>query len=187
MKICPKCGKTFRNRWSFAGHMGYHSLIEKHGNPFTWEDVKQKIRQLKPWEKRRSYKGAGNPMFGKKRPEVSLKNSIFKYGKIRKETHGQKYKIISTLDWNTPRGREIHDKEVTKVAKRLKAEGFKIIRFCEGDPRPDIIAIKGNKVYAYEVEFNNPCFEKYVNCTQFDDIVWLIYRPLPKYMRDEKK
>ena len=41
---------------------------------------------------------------------------------------------------------------------------------------PDFIAIKDNKVFAVEVEYNKPRYEKYTDDIRkyYDDVIWIL-------------
>ncbi len=68
---------------------------------------------------------------------------------------------------------KIHAEEIKKQAKILTKQGYKCV-LPDFQPRPDIIAIKNNKVYAVEIEFGIPKVEKYNNTNIYDDIWWII-------------
>lgn len=69
------------------------------------------------------------------------------------------------------RNREEHERAVKEEKIKLEQGGYKCI---ETDKiRPDILAFKNGKIYAYEIEFGNPNYEKYNNCSFFDDIIWI--------------
>ncbi len=65
-----------------------------------------------------------------------------------------------------------HNEECAKLKVELEKQGFKAIDI--GALKPDVIAIKDGKIYAYEVEFQNPKYEKYNECFFFNDIIWIL-------------
>ncbi len=93
---------------------------------------------------------------------------------------------ISKLRWADPTYREkvrlshLHPQErhrsgVEKTTKALEAKGFKCIRLVR--PLPDIIAIKGEMVFAveYETGLKKVDFQKYESLNHpFNDVIWVI-------------
>ena len=65
-----------------------------------------------------------------------------------------------------------HNDECAKLKQELEKQGFKAIDI--NALKPDIIAVKDGKIYAYEVEFQNPKYEKYNECSFFNDIIWVL-------------
>jgi predicted nucleic acid-binding Zn ribbon protein len=70
---------------------------------------------------------------------------------------------------------QIHLAEIQKQAENLTNQGFRCI-LPDVRPRPDIIAIKDNKVFAVEVEFGEPDTHKYDNITVYNDIWWMLIK-----------
>lgn len=58
--------------------------------------------------------------------------------------------------------------------KILEQQGFKCIPI--GKVIPDIIALKDGKVYAVEVEYSRPNYDKYSDDikSRFDEVIWII-------------
>lgn len=71
-----------------------------------------------------------------------------------------------------------HSDAIKKEILEYKNQGFRCIEI--GNAYPDFIAIKDNKVYAIEVEFHSPKYEKYNNIKCYDDIIWIRYRRIGK-------
>ena len=72
--------------------------------------------------------------------------------------------------------------DILPYAKKLEKEGFRVIPI--GGAVPDIIAIKDNKVYAYEIENQITCdrkLNKYKGVFEnyYDDILWIEPEPKP--------
>ena len=66
-----------------------------------------------------------------------------------------------------------HDELLEKEVERLTAEGYKCIPIgLKTFPKPDIIAIKDNKVIAEEIDLwsSSRSWEKYSNIHCYDDI-----------------
>lgn len=63
---------------------------------------------------------------------------------------------------------------ILEETKELEKQGFRCIPI--GKVIPDIIAIKDNKIFAIEVEYQRPNYNKYTDDVRkyFDDIIWLI-------------
>ena len=69
-----------------------------------------------------------------------------------------------------------------KEIKEFENQGFRCIP-TGGKVRPDFIAIKDNKVFAVEVEYDIPNYSKYTKEAKlfFDDIIWIFRK------RDKRK
>ena len=65
-----------------------------------------------------------------------------------------------------------HNQECAKYKEKLENEGFKVIDI--GTLKPDLIAVKDGKIYAYEVEYGRPKYKKYIGVPFFDDIIWVL-------------
>jgi predicted phosphodiesterase len=73
------------------------------------------------------------------------------------------------------KGTQHYKEDILPYADKLKSEGYKVLAI--GDFYPDIIAIKDNKIIAYEIEkgyIKAGREAKYDNNTFFDDIKWVI-------------
>ena len=131
----------------------------------------------------------GRPLGSKdKKP----RNGSGKYSKTeehrRKISNTMKNVRKSVPSWNkgkkigdVSRFYGIHRSAVNKAFARIEAEipelekqGFRCIPMTH--VFPDIIAIKDNKVYAIEVEYNDPNYAKYTDAikNRFDDIIWIL-------------
>lgn len=66
----------------------------------------------------------------------------------------------------------LHKQAVLKQADSLRKQGFKVL-VADTGPRPDIFARKGGKLYAVEVELDNPDWNKYKGLDFFDDVHWV--------------
>jgi Holliday junction resolvase len=66
----------------------------------------------------------------------------------------------------------LHKRAVVEQSEVLKQQGFKVL--IVDKLRPDIIARKGDKTYAIEVEFDKPDYEKYQGIQVFDDVIWIL-------------
>jgi len=167
------------------------------------EEHKQKLRNKVPWNKGitgyfTSFKGKKQPKgFGEKVSERMKKNPI-KYwlGKKRPEMSGDKNPLcrpeIALKVSNKLKGRKMTEEwkekiilanknrhklvkeRIIKEAEELKKQGFRIIPLI--DVFPDIIAIKDGKIFAVEVEYGKPNYNKYTDEIRqyFDDIYWII-------------
>ena len=93
----------------------------------------------------------GQKAFYQKHPEVLER--IKTIGKVSKKTEFQ---------------RIIEEKE------ELEKQGFRVIPLCK--VIPDLIAIKDNLIFAIEVEYQKPNYNKYTPEFRkfYDDIIWII-------------
>lgn len=71
----------------------------------------------------------------------------------------------------------LHNRYILDEMVKLKEKGCRIIPIdVKGYPKPDFIAIDGDKIYAVEVELGIPSplkLEKYRDQTWFNDILWI--------------
>jgi len=103
--------------------------------------------------------------FRKKRSEISKKlwqdpEYRAKQANIRREGRGDKR----------------HKRMILDEKEKLENQGFRVL-LPDQKPIPDMIAIKGDKVYAVEVESygkGSPDYEKYDVPHGFDDVIWII-------------
>jgi hypothetical protein len=116
-----------------------------------------------------SLRGEKNPFFGRKHSEKSKK-------KMRKAKKGKK------------KPQDIHKKLIIEQANNLIKEGYRCI-ITDLKPRPDIIAIKDGKIYAYEVEkgTHRPDLDKYKNNKDYDAIHWCVTQNYKPWLYEEKK
>lgn len=63
---------------------------------------------------------------------------------------------------------------ILKEIPELEKQGFRCIPI--GKVIPDIIGIKDGKVYAIEIEYGNPRYEKYTDEIRqyYDDVLWIL-------------
>ena len=157
--ICKRCGKIHRQNIAKKIQLNcdicgneierWPSLINQHNF------CSHKCKGL--WM-REFCKGKNNPQYGKHLSE--------KHKKLLKEA------CIKSQKEKTHVAR--HYEKVLEECKILDTQGFRTIPL--GAVIPDIIALKDGKVYAYEVEFGIPRYEKYNNIKFFDDIIWIIHK-----------
>lgn len=114
--------------------------------------------------------------------EAKLKMSQTKKGIKLSEEHRKHISIASKGKKKSPRHckamseRPLHKKYITEQCNKLIKQGFRIIPLDgEYRIRPDIIAIKDNKVFAVEVEGGKPNYKKYKNISFYDDIIWVLF------------
>lgn len=69
------------------------------------------------------------------------------------------------------------NERILKEIKEFEVQGFRCVP-TGGKVRPDFIAIKGDKVFAVEVEYGTPNYLKYTDEAKlfFDDVIWIIRR-----------
>lgn len=90
---------------------------------------------------------------------------------------GRKHSIETKLKMSEKK-RE-HRIAILNEAKNLERQGYRTL-VCDFSPRPDIIAFKDGKIYAYEVQFRRVYPErcpslvcKYDDCNFFDKVIWI--------------
>jgi hypothetical protein len=156
----------------------------------TWEELygPERAEELKEKLRERNRRlgifcelsrGDKNPMAN---PEVRTRwEKVVKseeYRKRKSEIQRRKMSDNSYKEWWYKRYIEKTYGAITKVAEKLRAQGYRVIPLHHGYPVPDIIAIKDGRVYAVEVvsstEQINP--NKYNRVTFYDDIWWIVYR-----------
>jgi len=99
--------------------------------------------------------------------------------KTRARMMGNKYALGKK--WKCKNGKigidciEVCNERILKEIPELEKQGFRCIPIG-GKVRPDIIAIKDNKVFAVEVEYKKPNYSKYTDDAKkyYDDIIWII-------------
>lgn len=86
----------------------------------------------------------------------------------------QRPEVRAKISASAKKNHEIKNARILKEAEELKKQGFRVIPITK--VIPDIIAIKGNKVFAVEVEYKTPNYAKYTDDIRqsFDDIWWII-------------
>ena len=112
-----------------------------------------------------------NPM---KNPDVVKKlNPAKNFAKVNEDFKNG----IFPENWKEKhdKGFNRHNDAITNQMEQFKNEGFRVIPLGrQKDIEPDFIAIKDGKVYAVEVELDNPDYKKYDNNKDFDDIYWIL-------------
>ena len=118
---------------------------------------------------------------------TSFKKGFTPWNKGRKGTfqHTEEYKKKMSQIMNNPvlkerirekckKSIDNHFQEVLKLKKEFEEQGFRFIPFVK--VIPDAIIIKNNQIFAVELEFSNPNYNKYFpEIKQFyDDIIWII-------------
>ena len=120
----------------------------------------RKEGKLKQWNE--GLIGFGKFNKGRKRPDVSK----------RRNDSEVKQKFIEQSKKRP--GPIIAYERILKEVVELEKQGFRCIPI--GKVVPDIIGIKDGKVFAIEVEYHQPHYEKYTDDIRkyFDDIIWII-------------
>lgn len=94
----------------------------------------------------------------------------------KKLTNEHKTKISETNkgNMNGINAYKIAWERILQEAEELKKQGFRVIPITK--VIPDIIAIKDNKIFAVEVEYSKPNYNKYTDEIRkfYDDIIWII-------------
>lgn len=107
--------------------------------------------------------------------ESKIKNSLSHIGKTHNlETRkilSEKVRARISTGWTASKTAW---NRIENEAKILEQEGFRIIPITS--VIPDIIAIKDGKVYAVEVEYQRPNYEKYNGKFRdyYDDVIWIV-------------
>lgn len=97
----------------------------------------------------------------------SYKNGDYKIDAEKLKLRANNFKNATDKPSNVAYQRALEQCEI------LKEQGFRVIPI--GRVIPDIIAIKDNKVYAVEIEYNTPNYDKYNKVPGlFDDIIWIL-------------
>lgn len=97
-------------------------------------------------------------------------------GKItyKVKNHTKEARERMRLSWKNVRKNEKEWKRIMKEMKEFEKKGFRCIPIGHR-VIPDIIAIKDNKVFAVEVEYGKPNYEKYTDLNHYyDDIIWIV-------------
>ena len=108
-----------------------------------------------------------------KRLDVQNKIRNFRLGKTNNgDGHPMKHSIETRQKMKGHRKLTLHHERILQEIPELEKQGFR----CVPNTKiiPDIIAIKDNKVYAIEVEYQKPDYNKYTNCKLYDDIIWIV-------------
>ena len=111
---------------------------------------------------------------GKRPPNfasLAQKARIASLGKKLSKEHRRKISEAS----KGRNGVAIAFKRVMAEIPELEKQGFRCIP-VDHKITPDIIGIKDGKVYAIEIEYRNPNYEKYNEETKkyYDDVIWII-------------
>ncbi len=112
----------------------------------------------------------------KKQSKANSKTFEERFGKERAEElrkrYSQEYKGNKQDVEKLKKAKLIWKEELYSYMELLQKEGFNC--FSPDIIRPDIIASKNGKIYAVEIEYHKPNFDKYNNCKFFDDIIWVV-------------
>ena len=134
--------------------------IAKIGSKLS-EETKRKISEAN--------KGMKGYWFGKKMSEET-KRKLILVNTGKKLSDKTKEKLKNNI--------KIANERILKEIKEFESQGFRCVP-TGGKVRPDFIAIKDNKVFAVEVEYQRPPnYSKYTNEAKlfFDDIIWILRR-----------
>ena len=105
---------------------------------------------------------------------LSKLRSILRKFSLKMQTieQSQKYKEKQRkAKLGKPNSHALHKEAIIEEILKLEKQGYKCL---SDNVKPDIIAMKNGKIYAYEVEFSNfPRYKKYEGITFFDDIIWI--------------
>lgn len=125
----------------------------------------------------------GLSKLGKKRPPLSIewrrkigeamKGNTYALG--NKLTVEQRQKISAYMKGKKHVNRALTNQRILDECEELRRQGFRAVP-TGGHVIPDIVAIKDNKVYAVEVEYGKPNYNKYTGKEgkYFDDIIWVL-------------
>jgi len=151
-KFCSKsCASIFRFKGQSKKPESIRKMVDtrKKLGSYKWsEESKQKISQ-------------------------SLKGRIFTKEHKEKLSKSLKGKLKSEETKKIFKERPLHTKYVKEEINNLKLQGFRVIDIDRGI-RPDLIAIKNNKIFAVEIELNHPNYNKYTNNLDYDDVIWIL-------------
>ena len=160
------------------------------------EITKKKLREAYNLNPKMGFKKGHNGRLGKPHSEETKQKIRIKLSgrkrslEIRNkmsEIFKQSYKNGTKISWNKGKKNSQEANEKNRLSqlrihtrimdeiKNLTKQGYRCIP-VGGRVRPDIIAIKNNKVFAIEVEYGKPNYGKYDNEMKsfVDDIIWII-------------
>ncbi len=148
------------------------------------EETKKKMSELKMGNKNPNYGRDFSEEYRKKIGKTSLGRYPSKETreKIAETKKGEKNPNYGKSPSKETKSKFVesyyyHQKLILERGEELKGDGFKV--FYPDIIRPDIIAVKNNKIYAVEIECDNhiPDTQKYNKADNFfDDIWWFIMR-----------
>jgi hypothetical protein len=122
------------------------------------------------------------------RPKCIIQQSFRDPPKRRKYMSNMTHRSTKGNRWTRKKEKQtirkrprFHQKAVIEQAEVLRQQGFRVV--ITDKVRPDIIARRGDKIYAVEVEFNKPDYDKYEGVEVFDDIMWIVKYHSPKFQR----
>jgi len=187
-RICPICKKEFSGPNWIMKKKKYCSLncsiinLKEVGKPYRFTSE--------------SVKGSKNLFYGRQHTEESKeKNRLAHLGKkIHSEEDKKRISEMFKKLWKDPnyRKRKIkplteehkrklingikqHDQAIFEEIKNLEKQGYKCLDIGSWHAKkPDIITTKNGKIYAIEIEFSKPDYNKYNGQKFFDDIIWII-------------
>lgn len=174
-KVCLECNKEFEFKYSNETEFQRRKFCSLQcSNSYFYSQVNVKCDECKKEIKIFSKDLAKLHHFCNRQCYSSYRRGkVFTKGEtLRKSlTLESRQKIVTT--------KIRHTNAIKQHIKELQEQGFKVFE-PDRKPRPDIIASKDGKIYAIEVEFGTPNYNKYNNTTFFDDIIWI-------YKKGEKK
>ena len=90
-----------------------------------------------------------------------------------------KKKISQYMKGRRHQNRALTNQRILDECAELERQGFRAVP-TGGHVIPDIVAIKDNKIYAVEVEYGKPNYNKYSGKEgkYFDDIIWILRKKL---------
>ena len=101
-----------------------------------------------------------------------MKSGVFWPPNLRRKA---KHQLIKELKRKTKYNQqEWHQLFVLEKMSKLKKEGYKSLNTDR--LRPDIIAFKDGKIYAFEIELKSPSLwnrKRYKEVDFFDEIIWI--------------
>ncbi len=109
---------------------------------------------------------------GKSCKHTDIWNERIGQSNIGKHRLGTKHKPETIEKMKGGERVTLHHKRILQEIPELEKQGFKCIPITK--VIPDIVAIKDNKVFAIEVEYQKPNYDKYTDIKHYDDIIWIL-------------
>lgn len=172
-KICVICNKDFETFRRYKKTCGtecsnlLRSLSIKNSEKFKlahnsvhWKEAQRQCRLGKP-----------SPRKGKRLSKESrnkIRNDMLEQYRVNPSMRFERTKKANRLIRET---RERHENAVNEEIKKFEDQSFKCVSLEH--LHPDFLACKDGKIYAVEVEFGDPNYDKYNNIKFFDDIIWI--------------
>lgn len=138
---------------------------------------------LPPWNKGKALTKEQKDKIREKTKEGMLKNDAYRKISLSHKMKGIKPPFRKGIKFTEEQKAKLKLR-LTKAYQRilneipeLEKQGFRCIPI--GKVIPDIIGIKDGKVYATEVEYDNPRYDKYTDDIRkyYDDIIWILRKP----------